>query len=109
MEEGSRVVSCVGVVATYRLQKKYKRYIQIGIEGRKNCLVAGIKQTNSEIVGMPILTRIGMGAITSEKIMKPAMSGYWISNHPHLCRCMARTPSRGLKDLCNLVISVVSS
>lgn len=64
------------VGATYRLQKKYNRYIQIGIEGKKNCRVAGIKHTNSEIVGIPILTRIGIGAITSEKIMKPAMSGY---------------------------------
>lgn len=63
-------------MATYRLQKKYKRYTQIGIEGKKNCRVAGIRHTNTEIIGIPILTRIGIGAITSEMIMKPAMSRY---------------------------------
>lgn len=97
------------LVATYRLQKKYNKYIHIGIEGRKNCLVAGIRHTNSESRGMPIFTRVGMGAMIREKSMKPARAGYWISSHPHLCRCMARTPSKGWKDLCSLVMSAGSS
>lgn len=58
----------------------------MGIEGRKNCRVAGIRHTNSDTSGTLILTDIGMGAIAREKIMKPARAGYWMSNQPHLCR-----------------------
>lgn len=65
-----------GLCKTYRLQKKYSKYIQIGMDGRKNCLVAGIKHTNSETSGMTTLTAIGIGAITREKIMKKAKAGY---------------------------------
>lgn len=61
---------------TYRLQKKYSKYIHIGMDGRKNCLVAGIKHTNSETKGMATLTNMGMGAIAREKIMKKAKAGY---------------------------------
>lgn len=61
---------------TYRLQKKYSKYIHIGMDGRKNCLVAGIKHTNSETRGMATLTTMGMGAIAREKIMKKAKAGY---------------------------------
>lgn len=65
-----------GVDETYRLQKKYSRYIQIGIDGKKNCLVAGIKHTSTDTVGMAILTSIGMGAMTSDSSMNPASAGY---------------------------------
>lgn len=46
------------------------------MDGRKNCLVAGIKHTNNDTVGIPIFTNIGMGAITSENSMNPASAGY---------------------------------
>lgn len=93
---------------THRLQKKYNKYIQMGIEGRKNCLVAGIKHTSSDRIGTATLTNMGIGAIAREKIMKPARAGYWMSSQPHLWRWIARTPSRGLKERCSLVMLVES-
>lgn len=46
------------------------------MDGRKNCLVAGIRHTNSETSGIATLTKIGMGAMHKEKIMNPASAGY---------------------------------
>lgn len=93
---------------THRLQKKYSRYIQMGMDGRKNCLVAGIKHTRSDTMGTAILTSMGMGAMAREKIMKPARAGYWMSSQPNLWRWMARTPSSGLKERCSFVMLVES-
>lgn len=80
----------------------------MGIDGRKNCLVAGIKHTRSDTIGTAILTRMGIGAMASEKIMNPARAGYWMSSQPNLWRWMARTPSRGLKERCSFVMLVES-
>lgn len=81
----------------------------MGMDGRKNCLVAGIKHTNRETVGMAILTRTGMGAMTKDKSMKAARAGYWTSSHVQRCLWMARTPSHGFKEVCSLVMSEGSS
>lgn len=82
---GNRLGTCCWVAEwwTYRLQKKYSRYIHIGIDGKKNCLVAGIKHTSNDTVGIPILNMIGMGAMNSEKSINPTRAGYCTSNHPH--------------------------
>lgn len=80
----------------------------MGMDGRKNCLVAGIKQTRSDDMGTAILTKMGIGAMAREKIMKPARAGYWMSSQPNLWRWMARTPSRGLKERCSFVMLVES-
>lgn len=78
----------------------------MGMDGRKNCLVAGIRHTSSDTMGTATLTNMGIGAIAREKIMKPARAGYWMSSQPHLWRWMARTPSRGLKERCSFVMLV---
>jgi len=86
---------------TYRLQKKYSRYVHIGRLGRKNCLVAGIR-TRSEYPAETIRTsHSGIGAIENENAMKDTTIAYWISVSTHRCLCSARTPSSGLKDVCN--------
>lgn len=78
------------------------------IDGMKNCLVAGIKQTRTDSMGMAILKNNGIGAMVTEKTIRKARANHWMSDQQSLWRLQARTPSRGLKERCSLVTVVES-
>lgn len=56
------------------------------IDGRKNCLVAGIKHTRSDTMGIAILKNSGIGAMVTEKIIRKARAKYWMSDQQSLWR-----------------------
>ena len=54
------------------------------IDGRKNCLVAGMRSKKVVRIGTTTRTTVGMGAIVIEKAMRNAKMKYWMSRKCHL-------------------------
>jgi hypothetical protein len=70
----------------YLLEKKYKRYVQMGQEGRKNCLVTGMNKSSAyPKTAAVFVTGACAPIIHSEKIFRVTSKRYCRSNRLHLC------------------------
>ena len=66
---GSESLPILLSLTTYRLAKKYSRYVHIGREGRKNCCVMGIRSSTLSTTRTAVLISGADGRMASENNM----------------------------------------